>query len=196
MDSYILVSNKKWHIDLFKKLKQFYNKQNWILIDSKRDFNYQNLSNIKPKRIFIPHWSYYITDEIYQNFNCIIFHMTDLPYGRGGSPLQNLIINGHKNTKITAIRVTDGIDEGPIFLKKKLNLKGSAKEIFRRSSDQIFEMIVEIIDKNIIPIPQKGEPIIFKRRNPGQSNISKIDDIDLIYDYIRIDRWISHAYIG
>ena len=83
MDSYILVSNKKWHIDLFKKLKQFYNKQNWILIDSKRDFNYQNLSNIKPKRIFIPHWSYYITDEIYQNFNCIIFHMTYLPYGRG-----------------------------------------------------------------------------------------------------------------
>ena len=25
--------------------------------------------------------------------------MTDLPFGRGGSPLQNLIINGYKKTK-------------------------------------------------------------------------------------------------
>ena len=29
--------------------------------------------------------------EIHENYKCIIFHMTDLPFGRGGSPLQNLI---------------------------------------------------------------------------------------------------------
>ena len=29
--------------------------------------------------------------------------MTDLPYGRGGSPLQNLIIRGFESTKISAI---------------------------------------------------------------------------------------------
>jgi methionyl-tRNA formyltransferase len=197
MDSYILVSNKKWHIGLFEKLKQLYHKQKWILIDSKKDFNYENIDSIKPKRIFIPHWSFYIPDEIFQSFNCILFHMTDLPYGRGGSPLQNLIVNGHKNTKISAIEVTEGIDEGPIYLKKKINLKGSAKEIFLRSSEKIFQMICGIIDKNITPIPQKGEPIIFKRRKPEQSDISKLDDLNLIYDYIRMldCEGYPHAYI-
>jgi len=186
MDSYILVSNKKWHIDLFEKLNKIYFKQKWILINNKKDFNIENIESINPKSIFIPHWSFYIPDKIFQNYNCIVFHMTDLPYGRGGSPLQNLIVNGYKKTKISAIEVIEGIDEGPIYLKTNLSLKGSAREIFTRSSDKIFKMICQIIDKNLIAIPQKGEPVLFKRRNPEQSNISKLDKLDLIYDYIRM----------
>ena len=186
MDSYIIVSNKKWHINLFEKLSKKYHKQKWILIDSNKNFNIENIDSIKPKRIFIPHWSFYIPNKIFQNYNCIVFHMTDLPYGRGGSPLQNLIVNGHKNTKISAFKVVKGIDEGPIYLKKKLNLKGSAKEIFLRSSDKIFEMICVIIDKNLIPIPQKGTPVLFKRRTPQQSDISKLDEMNLVYDHIRM----------
>jgi len=186
MDSYIIVSNKKWHINLFEKLSKKYHKQKWILIDSNKNFNIENIDSIKPKRIFIPHWSFYIPNKIFQNYNCIVFHMTDLPYGRGGSPLQNLIVNGYKKTKISAIEVIEGIDEGPIYLKTNLSLKGSAREIFTRSSDKIFKMICQIIDKNLIAIPQKGEPVLFKRRNPEQSNISKLDKLDLIYDYIRM----------
>lgn len=44
--------------------------------------------------------------------------MTDLPYGRGGSPLQNLIVRNHYKTKISEIRVKKEIDSGPIYLKK------------------------------------------------------------------------------
>ena len=44
--------------------------------------------------------------------------MTDLPYGRGGSPLQNLIINGHKETMMSALRCVQELDAGPIYLKK------------------------------------------------------------------------------
>lgn len=32
------------------------------------------------------------------------FHMTNFPYGRGGSPLQNLMKRGHHTTTITALR--------------------------------------------------------------------------------------------
>jgi len=35
-----------------------------------------------------------ILKEIFENYEIILFHMTDLPYGRGGSPLQNLIVRG------------------------------------------------------------------------------------------------------
>ncbi len=49
------------------------------------------------------------------NFNCVVFHMTDLPFGRGGSPLQNLISRGIYKTKISAIKVVKEIDAGPIY---------------------------------------------------------------------------------
>ena len=43
--------------------------------------------------------------------------MTDLPYGRGGSPLQNLIKKNHKSTMLSAIECQDNLDSGDIYLK-------------------------------------------------------------------------------
>ncbi len=56
--------------------------------------------------------------------------MTDLPYGRGGSPLQNLIQRGHTSTMLTALRCGAGLDTGDVYLKQPLSLHGSAEEIF------------------------------------------------------------------
>jgi methionyl-tRNA formyltransferase len=112
--------------------------------------------------------------------------MTDLPFGRGGSPLQNLIVRNFKKTKISAIRVEKGVDTGPVYLKKDLDLGGTASEIFQRSSDIIYNMITQIIDNKIIPKPQKGRILKFKRRTPEQSNIFLLDDLSKVYDYIRM----------
>ena len=57
--------------------------------------------------------------------------MTDLPFGRGGSPLQNLITRGISKTKISALRCNEEIDAGPIYLKRPLSLHGSAEEIYQ-----------------------------------------------------------------
>ena len=132
MSNYVLLTSKYWHDELFKLLNSYEKNSYWFLIKSKSSFTTENLKKIKPKLIFIPHWSDLIPEEIFSNYECILFHMTDLPYGRGGSPLQNLIKNGHSTTKITAIKVTEGIDQGPIYLKKDLDLSGTAKEIFLR----------------------------------------------------------------
>ena len=115
MSKYIVLSEKKWHIDLFLNLKKKFNEDEWIHISTKSDFTLDNLNDIKPDKIFIPHWSYIIPHSIFTKFECIVFHMTDLPYGRGGSPLQNLIIRGHETTKVSAIKVSDGIDTGDVY---------------------------------------------------------------------------------
>ena len=75
---------------------------------------------VEPRYIFFPHWSWKIPKEIYEHYECVAFHMTDLPYGRGGSPLQNLIVREKYYTQISAFRVTEGMDEGPIYLKHPL----------------------------------------------------------------------------
>jgi len=186
MENVIILSEKSWNQDLVKSLTKKNDKINWILIDKQLDFNIKNLDFINPFKIFIPHWSYLISEEIFQKYECIVFHMTDLPFGRGGSPLQNLISRGIYSTKISALKVDEGIDSGDIYLKENLELKGNATEIFNRANQIIQKMIISIIQKKIEPSPQKGKVTEFKRRKPHESNIEKLETLSKVYDYIRM----------
>ena len=187
MSNYLIASHKPWNSSLIDDLKLVFPNDNWFFIDNKQDFNSENLNNIAPEYIFIPHWSYLIKEDIYKFYNCIVFHMTDLPYGRGGSPLQNLISRGFSETKISAIVVDKKIDAGPVYLKKNLSLLGTAEEIFIRANQVIGVMIAEIINKKIKPEPQIGAPTIFKRLTPEMSLITnELKDTGYLFDHIRM----------
>lgn len=186
MSRYLILSEKPWHLETFASLKNRFSDHDWILVNNKDEFILERLEKLNPVKIFIPHWSHIIPSEIFTNFECIVFHMTDLPYGRGGSPLQNLIVRGKKETKISALKVEEGLDSGPIYLKKSLDLFGTAKEIFLRSADIIEEMISEIIIDDLKPFVQEGEVVKFKRRKPGDGNIAGLDSIEKVYDFIRM----------
>ena len=183
--SYVIASSHSWCKKLPENLASKTGK-NFTTIDNKKDLNQDNLNSLNPEHIFFPHWSYIIPPEIYNNFNCVIFHMTDLPFGRGGSPLQNLIIRGHKDTMISAIQCVKEIDAGPVYLKKKLSLEGTAEEIYILANQIIEEMIVEILDTNTQPAPQKGEVVKFTRRKPEDGDWSNVKSLDDVYDYIRM----------
>lgn len=159
---------------------------NISFINERAGLSIAELEKIKPDYIFFPHWSCIIPKEIYENFNCVIFHMTDLPFGRGGSPLQNLIKRKIKQTKISAIQCVKELDAGPIYLKRSLELSGSAQEIYIRASQVIIEMIKEIISSEIQPREQVGNVVKFQRRKPHQSEISDISNLEDLYDHIRM----------
>lgn len=181
----IIISNKEWHRCLADKLTGETGEKT-IFINDKNLVSQDYISLYKPQYIFFPHWSDLIPAEVYENFECIVFHMTDLPFGRGGSPLQNLIVRGYTETKLSAIRCVKELDAGDIYLQKKLSLYGSAEEIFLRSSELMIEMMQEIIEKKIVPTPQKGEIVTFKRRKPEDGDISSLTDINEVFDYIRM----------
>jgi methionyl-tRNA formyltransferase len=185
MRRFIILTEKPWHRSIISILESRKD-EDWKLISNKEDFNLKMLNEFKPEKVFIPHWSYIIPKSIWTVYPCIVFHMTDLPYGRGGSPLQNLIIDGKLSTKITALQIDAGIDTGDIYLKKDLSLSGTAIEIFKRATPIILEMIVEILENNLTPVKQKGNPVNFRRRKPEESSISSLSRLDIIYDYIRM----------
>jgi methionyl-tRNA formyltransferase len=185
-DNILVATIKSWNCENFSKIKEEYKDYNWYLITNKEELTYDYLNKIKPAYVFFPHWSWIIPKEIYKNFNCIVFHMTDLPFGRGGSPLQNLIERGFYETKISAIKVVGGLDAGPVYLKENLSLHGNAEEIYIRASDITFKMIGEIMEKKPEPVPQEGDVIEFKRRKPEQSELPMTDNLRKIYDYIRM----------
>ena len=188
MINIMIATIKSWNIDYAEKFKEHYKDDyNVNIITNNQKLTYEKVNNFNPEYIFFPHWSWIIPKEIYENYRCIVFHMTDLPFGRGGSPLQNLIVRGIEDTKISALRVDGGIDTGDIYLKKDLNLNGAAEEIFIRAAKIIFnEMIPKIINENITPQPQQGEIVEFTRRKPHQSELKADFDLKKIYDYIRM----------
>jgi methionyl-tRNA formyltransferase len=47
-------------------------------------------------------------------------------------------------------------------------------------------MIKEILDNSILPSRQKGDPTVFKRRKPHESDISDLFNLSDLYDYIRM----------
>lgn len=186
--SIAIVTIKSWNIDNAKRFARLYSSRyKVLLITDKGKLSEKRLNDLKPEYIFFPHWSWTIPESIYSRYRCVIFHMTDLPYGRGGTPLQNLIVRGHKKTMISAIRAEGGMDSGPIYCKVPLLLAGSAGDIYKRASDIIFrKMMPDILMHNMMPVPQRGKPVIFKRRKPFESCIYKDADIDSVYDHIRM----------
>lgn len=187
----IIATTKSWNIQNALKLKnQYHEKYDVLLITEKQNLNYQLIKEYNPKYIFFPHWSWIIQEDIHENFECVVFHVTDLPYGRGGSPLQNLITRKVYNTKISAIRVEKNIDAGDIYLKEDFYIGlGSAEEILIDASKTIFSKMIPTIIENVLePQSQIGDPIYFKRRKPDESDISKVnfENFDDIYDFIRM----------
>lgn len=158
----------------------------FTLIKRSEDLSLERLNKINPKYIFFPHWSYRIPEEIFLNFECVIFHMTDVPFGRGGSPLQNLIERGIYQTRMSALKCVSDMDAGQVYLKKELSLYGNAEEIYIRAGKIIEDMVVEIIQNNPIPLEQTGEVVEFKRRKPEQGDISGLQSIEQVFDYIRM----------
>jgi methionyl-tRNA formyltransferase len=112
--------------------------------------------------------------------------MTDVPYGRGGAPLQNLISRGHRTTKISALRMIEELDAGPVYLKRPLDLSGSAQDIYERAANVVFDLIAEIVATEPAPVAQAGPPTLFRRRRPEQSRLPETADLHALYDHIRM----------
>ena len=141
---------------------------------------------VKPDKIFFPHWSSIIPADIFDNWECIGFLSSDLPYGRGGSPIQNLIATGATDTKLSAFRITEHLDAGDIYLKKPLSLEGSAEEIYLRMSYLTAFMIREIIETSPTPTPQEGKYTLFRRRQPHESEIPECRDLYQLFRHIQM----------
>lgn len=186
MQKYLVATQKPWNIEAYHTIVSKY-PGDWHIVTQPEELSFEYVQSLSPRYIFFPHWSERVETPILQAAECVCFHETDLPFGRGGSPLQNLIASGHETTMISALRMTDEIDAGPVFLKKPLSLQGLAEEIFIRSSNIIASMILEIISNEPHPLAQKGTPSIFKRRTPDLSVIHSLpESLKSLFDHIRM----------
>lgn len=180
---YMIATPKPWNLAEFTRLRPELPGR-WLIVTGPADLE-AALDAISPRYIFFPHWSHLVPKAVVEAHECVCFHMTDVPYGRGGSPLQNLIERGHAETRLSALRMTDVLDGGPVYAKRPLSLQGSAEQIFERAGALIGEMIRWIVENKPVPVPQEGEPTVFPRRKPAQSVLPE-GNVERLYDHIRM----------
>ncbi len=155
-------------------------------LHSKDELHLDLLQEIQPRYVFFPHWSYIIPAAVYEQFECVIFHPSDVPFGRGGSPVQNQIARGIYDTQMTAMRCVQELDGGDIYMKRPFSFHGAAEEIFIRAAQLIETMMLEIVQTQPNPIAQSGVPTAFRRRKPAESSISECSTLREVFDYIRM----------
>ncbi len=185
MNNYIVATVKSWNIQQFHLEKGTLSGE-WHLVTTPNDLTLDKIKAINPRYIFFPHWSWIIPDEILNNWECVCFHMADVPYGRGGSPLQNLIVRGHDRTMLSALKMIKELDAGPVYKKEPLDLSGTAQQIFERMAPKIFKLIRFIAENEPDPEPQSGAVTTFKRRKPEQSLLPENGTLKQLYDHVRM----------
>jgi len=130
-----------------------------------------------------------VRPEVYKRFGlaCVI-HESDLPKGRGWSPLAWQILEGKNEIVISALVCAEKVDRGDILAKRTLVLDGTElyDEINRKRNDVRRQLIIDVVLQNPTPKPQEGEPTYYKRRYPSDSELDPNKTIAEQFDLMRI----------
>ena len=179
---------RDWGIDIFNKLKGIYD---IVLIETPDQLT--QLSNMfyKNDTIFFLGWSWIVDKNIIDNYNCICLHPSPLPKYRGGSPIQNQIINKEQVSAVSFFKMNDKLDQGKILYQAPFSLKGELNDIFSRIIELGTFGIHHIMASNPKGTKQdESEATYCKRRKPEESEIT-IDEImnksaHELYDKVRM----------
>ena len=190
----IICNSKKW----FKLKDATLSSCELLEIKEPNALTIANLREFEPDIVFFPHWSWVVDEEIFSNFKCVVFHAAPLPFGRGGSPIQNLVLRGFKSTPVCAIKMDKGVDTGPIYDKRLISLEGSLSQILGRLNTVVNELIQELIIKLPQPKPQVGEVYNFTRLTIKDNELRPDLSFEEIYDRIRMldDQSYPSSYVN
>ena len=84
--------------------------------------------------IFFIGWSWIVDEKLLESSRCICMHPSALPKYRGGSPIQNQIIDGVTDSAVTFFVMDNELDHGRILWQEELKLVGSLTYIFAKMS--------------------------------------------------------------
>ena len=178
---------KKYTIDIYLSKK---NLNQSILRKIKKKFfiieklNSKIITKIKKNKydlLITAGWPLIFPEELIKasKYQTINLHAGKLPNYRGGSPLNWQIIHGKKNIYISIIKMTKEIDEGPIYLTKKILLKTSENIMHLHNKvNKVYPLMVEdVIQKIKNKINPKKQNIKFQRSFKQRSD--KDGELDL-----------------
>jgi len=93
---------------------------------------------------------------------CINVHASLLPRWRGAAPIQRAILAGDGATGVTIMRVEQGLDTGPMLLKRETRIdRKTSGELTDELAALGAEAVVAWLDKPTPPVPQPDEGVTY-----------------------------------
>ena len=114
-------------------------------------------------------------DTLVKHKNNLVVHESDLPRGRGWSPLTWQILEGENNIPVTLFEAVESVDSGQIYYQEYLNFQGTEliDELRNDLANITMKLCRQFVDEypGIIQkgTPQEGDATYYPRRNPEDS---------------------------
>ena len=124
----------------------------------------------------------------YNNYNLVI-HESDLPYGKGWSPLTWQVLEGKNEIPLTLFEAAESIDSGEIYVKEYLKLNGS--ELLPEIKDQQGKITIKLILLFLEKFPMKGKKQVgdstfYDRRKAEDSKLDTSKSIKEQFNLLRV----------
>lgn len=131
-------------------------------------------------------------------YGVLNLHCGDLPRYKGNACPNWAILNGEKEIGITIHQMDEGLDSGPIILKRHIRLNNNTYisdvyEFIKENTSQMFIDALDLLSKGFVPKPQQGASLRCYTRRPSDSEIKWSDSAENIHRVIRAS---SHPFAG
>jgi methionyl-tRNA formyltransferase len=122
----------------------------------------QQLKDLDAEAAVLVAYGKIIPKEIIDIFpkGIINLHPSLLPKYRGPTPIEQVILDGVKETGVSIMQLTAKMDAGPVFMQEKLSLAGNeqkaelAEKLLELGSRIMLEVLPKILDGSLEPEPQ------------------------------------------
>jgi len=120
----------------------------------------------------------------------LVIHSSDLPKGRGWSPMTWEVLNGASKIITCLFEASDEADTGPVYDRQSFSLEGHEllPELHEKQGETISAMVRRFIAcyPLLRPDPQSGEPTFYRRRKPEDSELDPTKSIADQFDLLRV----------
>ncbi|MFN3930558.1 MAG: methionyl-tRNA formyltransferase [Brevundimonas sp.] len=108
---------------------------------------------------------------------CFNLHGSLLPRWRGAAPIQRAIMAGDRQTGVQIMRMSEGLDEGPILLSEVLDIRpddtaASLSDRMSHTGASLWPRALAAIERGAVEgTPQVGEPTYARKITPAEARI-------------------------
>lgn len=118
------------------------------------------LANLEPDIVFVIAYGRLLSADVVRRVPCVNAHASLLPAYRGASPIHASLLNGDTQTGITYIRMTEGMDEGPILAQWPVPImpndgwQGLHRRLMQTVSDTVVDVLRKVYNGQLAAVPQ------------------------------------------
>lgn len=122
----------------------------------------------------------------------LVVHESDLPRGRGWSPMTWLVLEGKERIPVTLLNAGDAVDSGDIYMQLEIELTGSelVDELRAALTKATFSLCRNYVEEYpasaVKRVPQVGEPTYYPRRRPEDSIIDVNQSLAAQFNLLRV----------